>query len=232
MNRLMQRLNGLVLSLFITGFVFAQSATVDKVNMPTSTVRLAANQTQIQPLLLGSALPDAQVDRLDGSSVSLKQLTSRKPAVLVFYRGGWCPFCNLQLSSLQKITPQLKALGFTLYAISPDSAMTLREGSKDQTLDYELLSDARAQAMSALGIGYRVDDQMLATLKGYGIDIEKASGHTHRALPVPAVWIVDKQGLLQFSYIHPDYKVRAPGEAILAVAKAIADDKLSLKPSK
>ncbi len=191
---------------------------------------LATAPDQIRPLLLGSKLPDVALATLDGKPTTLKAQVGGKPTILVFYRGGWCPYCNLQLSDLRLITRQAEALGYRILAISPDRPAELTRTLGEDKLDYTLLSDAKADALRAFGIGFRVDDATYAQYKTYGIDLEKASGASHHALPVPSVFIFDNQSVLQFSYSHPDYKVRVPGAVVLAAAKAIAERKQVLKP--
>ena len=142
--------------------------------------------------------------------------------MIVFYRGGWCPYCNLQLSGLRLIEKDLQTLGYQLIAISPDRPEELRKTLGKDKLTYTLLSDSSAETMKAFGIAYRVDPATLKKYRGYGMDIEKASGEIHHALPVPAVYVVDGDGILQFSYVHPDYRVRVPAEVVLAAARAIA----------
>ncbi|MGB0133319.1 peroxiredoxin-like family protein [Dokdonella sp.] len=193
---------------------------------------LADSADAVCPILLGSAMPDVAMQTIDGKPTTLKQQVDGQPAILVFYRGGWCPYCNMQLSDLRLIAAETEALGYRLIAISPDLPGELGKTMTKDKLDYTLLSDSKADAMRAFGIGFRVDDATIEKYKGYGIDLEKASGENHHALPVPSVFIVDAAGVLQFSYVHPDYKVRVPGTVIMAAAKAIADRKHQVKPAR
>ena len=183
----------------------------------------------VAPLLLGNALPDVALRTLEGAPITSKAAGGGKPAALGLYRGGWCPYCNLQLSGLRLIRKDLDALGFQLIAISPDNPAELKKTLDKDALDYRLLSDSSAAAMRAFGIGYEVDPDMLTTLSGYGIDLERASGETHHVLPVPSVWLVDAEGTLQFSYVHPDYTVRLPEEVVLSAARSIQGQKHRLK---
>lgn len=186
---------------------------------------LAAAPDQVHPRLLGSRLPHVALRTLDGKATTLQAQVAGKPAVLVFYRGGWCPYCNLQLSELRLIQKDLEALGYQIIAISPDRPEELARTLDKDKLEYTLLSDSRADALKAFGIGYRVDAKTLAQYHSYGIDLTAASGQSQPVLPVPSVYIVDGQGELQFSYSHPDYRIRIPGSVVLAAAKAIAERK-------
>ena len=193
---------------------------------------VAESATKVQPILLGSRLPEANMSSLSGEPTTLAAATGGAPAVLVFYRGGWCPYCNVQLSGLRLIREPLQALGYQLIAISPDRPEALRESLANTELDYTLLSDAKAEAMTSFGLAFRVDAKTQELYRGYGIDLAAASGEDHGLLPVPAVFIVDSEGVLQFSYVHPDYKVRLPEAAILAAAEAIASQRHKVKPAR
>jgi peroxiredoxin len=193
---------------------------------------LAAAATDIRPLLLGSEAPDVALRAVDGKDVTLGQLLSGKPTVLVFYRGGWCPYCSLQLGNLRLIENDLVAAGYQLLAISPDRPEELRRTLDEQSITYTLVSDSSGAAMKAFGIGFVLDDATTAKYAGFGIDIDKASGESHHGLPVPSVFIVDGAGAIQFAYAHPDYRVRVPSEVVLAAAQAIAADKQKLQPKR
>lgn len=192
---------------------------------------LATAPDQIRPILLGSKMPDVKLTTLDGKPTTLKGQVGGKPAILVFYRGGWCPYCNLQLSELRLIQKQAEALGYRIFAISPDRPAELKATLGKDKLEYTLLSDSKADALRAFGIGYRLNDATYAKYKGFGMDLEdRSGGETHHALPVASVFIVDPDGVLQFSYSHPDFKVRVPASVVLAAAKAIAERKQFLHP--
>ena len=191
---------------------------------------LARGPDQVRPILLGSKMPNVPLRTVDGAATTLGAQVGGQPAILVFYRGGWCPYCNLQLSELRLIEDQAKALGYRMIAISPDRPEELSTTLDKADLTYTLLSDSQAEALKAFGIGFRLDDLTYLKYKAYGIDLEKAAGEKHRALPVPSVYIVDGEGVLQFGYSHPDYTIRIPGPVILAAAKAIAERSDRLKP--
>lgn len=212
-----------MLKAMITAVLMALSVATFAVD----TFPLSANK--VSPILLGSMLPDVNFLTIEGKEITLKAQLNGKPAIVVFYRGGWCPYCNLQLSGLRLIKKDLDALGYELIAISPDRPAELKASLDKLTLDYTLLSDAKALGVGAFGIGYKVDDVTFEKYKGYNIDLEKASGEKHHLLPVPSVFIADAEGKLQFSYVNPDYKARIPETVILEAAKVIAEKKQYLK---
>lgn len=174
----------------------------------------------VNPAKIGTMLPKLALVDLQNKPFDLNAAVAKAPTVLVFYRGGWCPFCNTQLAALGKIEPQLKTLGYRIIAVTPDAPAELSKTLGKQKLSYTLLSDARMSAARALGLAFRVDDATFKKYQGYGIDLEKSSGQTHHLLPVPAVYLVGKDGMLNFSYVNPNYKVRLNGDVLLAAAKA------------
>lgn len=184
---------------------------------------LADAPDQVHPILLGSKLPQVALRTVDGQPTTLQAQVGGKPAILVFYRGGWCPYCNLQLSRLRLIQHDVEALGYRIIAISPDRPEELAKTLGKDKLGYTLLSDSQADALKAFGIGYRVDAKTLAQYRSYGVDLVTASGQAHPVLPVPSVFIIDDRGEVQFGYSHPDYRVRIPASVVLAAAKAIAE---------
>lgn len=174
---------------------------------------------QINPIEVGAQMPDATVKTPTGEAVQLRALTDGKPTVLVFYRGGWCPYCNRHLAELGEIEPQLLALGYQIIALSTDDPAHTAEVAQTAGLNYQLLSDADMAASKAFGIAFRVDDATMAKLHSYKIDIEAASSQSHRLLPVPAFFVTDAAGTITYRHFNPDYSVRlAPDELLKAIA--------------
>lgn len=187
------------------------------VSLGLVSIRAAENA----PAKAGEAVPPAAVLTVEGERVDLRAWLGGRPTVLIFYRGGWCPYCTKHLAALAEIEDELRAAGFQLVALSPDRPEKLRAKPSHAGLGYALLSDRKAEAMRALGIAFRVEDALVATYKErYGIDLEADSGETHRLLPHPAVFVVDAAGVIRFAHVNPDYRVRLSGEDILAAARA------------
>ncbi len=175
----------------------------------------------VHPILVGAKVPAATLRTATGATFELGRELATGPAILVFFRGGWCPYCTAHLSQLQTLEPKLVELGYRILAISPDSPdASMKLAQKDVRLT--LLSDSAMAAASGFGIAYRVDPQTLAKLSGYGIDLEKASGMAHHQLPVPAVFVV-RDGVVRFQYVNPDYKTRLNPAVLEAAARAALD---------
>jgi len=175
---------------------------------------------EIKPLMIGQPIPDVSLVAADGKNVDLQAVAREQPLAIIFYRGGWCPYCNTHLGQLQQIEPSLRELGYRIIAISPDRLEKVSESIDKHNMTYTLLSDSSMAAAKAFGIAFEVDKPMLEKLATYTIDIEDASGKEHHLLPVPSVFLVGTDGIIDFVYANPDYTVRLEPEVLLAAAKA------------
>lgn len=193
---------------------FALFANAEGHGIPTSA-------DQIRPILVGQSLPSLPLLSSQGTSFNLKAQLEKKPALLIFYRGGWCPYCNTHLANLRKIEKELLGLGIDIYAISPDLPKFLRETGEKNKLPYTLLSDSLMASAKALGLAFQVDAETLKLYQSYNIDLERNSGQKHHLLPVPAALLVNTDGVVTFTFVAPNYKVRVDNDVILAAAKSL-----------
>lgn len=182
---------------------------------------IAKDAKATKPLKAGAAIPDLSLKNSEGDPISLASLHKEHPVVLVFFRGGWCPICTRHTAALIKAYPQVKELGAELVGISPDDTAHSKGNVAKNSIPFPILSDADVGAARAFGIAFRVDDQTLSQYKGFGIDLEKASGQQHHALPVPAVFIVDEAGKIVFAHSNPDYRERLDIGKILSELKKL-----------
>lgn len=185
----------------------------------TLSAEVVADAKDVSVIEAGSDVPNPTLTQVDGKSVSLKDLRGDTPTVVVFYRGGWCPYCNRQLSALQEVMPELKEKGWKLVALSPDKPEELKKTVEEQKLDYVLASDSRMEAAEAFGIAFQVDAPTIEKYKTYDIDLVKSSGQKHQQLPVPSVFLVNAEGQIIFVYSNPDYKTRLSPEELLKAAE-------------
>ena len=204
-------------TLTIAALLLSATCFVDESRAQT----IAASPETTSPLKIGLKMPEVTLQDSTGASYKLTESLANGPAILIFYRGGWCPYCNSQLREMGAIEPELLKLGYRMFAISSDSPADLAKTVDKNTLKYKLLSDTSMTATRALGLAYRVDAKTVAQYKEYGIDLSKSNN----LLPVPAVYLVGRDGIVDFSYVNPDYKTRVPGDLILAAAKIFAEKK-------
>jgi peroxiredoxin len=177
---------------------------------------------QVQPLAVGARAPVFSATTQDGVPRTFTPDSYRKPTVILFYRGGWCPYCNAQLSDLRLIEPKLRAHGFEIVFLSTDRPELLYSSLKAQDIHYTLLSDSHLDAARAFHIAYHVDDATRAKQRRYGVDLEATTGTKQHELPVPSVFIVDTSGIIRFVYSNPDYRVRLGAQALWAAAQPFA----------
>jgi len=155
------------------------------------------NPKEVNPVEVGSTAPNISLVRADGTPVQLHDLVAEHPGVFVFYRGGWCPYCNDHLSELGEVADELAELGYRIHALSADRPEKVSESAASGGVTYSLYSDASADAARAFGLAFAVDDGTYQKLLDYGIDLEDASGKEHHLLPVPAVFLIDRDGNLR-----------------------------------
>ncbi len=191
--------------------------------------RVAESAEDVHPLLVGMRGPDVTLTTVDGKPLRLYDLLERKPSVLVFYRGGWCPYCNLQLEQLRTIEQEVLNLGYQIVAVSADRPENAEKSIEKHDLKYTLLSDSSKAAAKAFGIAFRVDDKTLEAYKRFGINLAEASGVDDHVLPVPAVFIVGTDGVILFEYVNPNYKVRLNAQVLLAILKAENEESTTTK---
>jgi len=177
---------------------------------------------QVRPVLPGMQAPSFRLVDVDGETMDVDPATLEKPVVLTFYRGGWCPYCNMHLAELRTAESELAEMGFDVWFVSPDKPALLSEG-KDSGFGYRLFSDPEMNAARVLGIAFRLDDETFERYVGFGTNLNERSGDDHQALPAPATFIIGTDGKVQFSYVNPDYSVRLAPEVLLAAARAYVE---------
>lgn len=189
-----------------------------------SRTAIHASANEVQPLLPGMAAPAFNLRDASGAVVAFDPKQLQKPVILTFFRGGWCPYCNLHLSEMRKAEAELKELGFELWFISPDKPELLYESLEQPDIGYTVYSDSQLEAMRALGIAFKVSDEVNSKYLEYGIDLNESSGETHRALPAPSTFLIGTDGLIHFQYTNPDYTVRLHPTVLLAAAQALVNE--------
>ena len=163
----------------------------------------------------GQRAPDFDLPNANSERVTLSSLLERGPLVLTFYRGGWCPYCNIALRALQSQFPEIKRLGASLAAISPeipDQSLTTQE---KLALEFEVLSDADNVVARRFGLVYRVSDEARKTLLSLGRDLVAHNGTDAWELPVTATYVVARDGMIVFDHVDADYRVRLDPAAII-----------------
>ncbi len=179
---------------------------------------------QAQPLLSGMMAPAFNVQDVHGNDFLYDPTAMQKPLVLSFYRGGWCPFCNLHLSEMRHAEKELLELGFDVWFVSIDKPGVLAESLKEPDLGYTLFSDSKLEATRAFGLAFKITDELHERYLTMDIDLEAASGENHHVLPVPSTYIIGNDGVISFQYTNVNYRVRLHPDVLLAAARAYTKD--------
>ena len=187
-------------------------------------VPVAASAAEIHPLVAGDEAPFFTVETVDSERFDFDPRKLERPVVLISFRGGWCPFCNMHLSELRNAVPEISAMGVDVLFLSGDRAELLYESLGRETQDdinglgYTILSDANAQAAIALGIAFKASSSTIERRLDREQDIERSSMARHGVLPVPAVFAINREGMITYAYANADYKVRLPADELVAAA--------------
>ena len=191
-------------------------------------VPIAATADDIKPLREGQDAPRFTVETIGGDPYDFDPRNLERPAIVITFRGGWCPYCNMYLSELRHVMPEITEMELDLMFLSGDRAELLHSSLSAETqedidgLGYQLYSDANASAAMAFGIAFRAADSTMKRREAKGQDIEDSSMDLHGVLPVPAVFAIDSDGVIRYAYSNADYKVRLPADELLEVARTIA----------
>lgn len=176
---------------------------------------------KVQSLSVGMRAPVFTVRTTEGALRTFKPDGYKKPTIVLFYRGGWCPYCNTQLGDLRLVEPQLRDRGFEIVFLSTDQPQLMYSSLKTADIHYTLLSDNHLDAAQAFHIAYHLDEATIAKQREYGVDLEATTGTKLHELPVPSVFIIDTSGIIRFVYSNPDYTVRLGADALLAAAASL-----------
>jgi peroxiredoxin len=211
-----QQIKALIFLLLITlpGSLFAESQRND--------IHVDAND--VQPLLPGMKAPAFEVRNANGQAVEFNPEKMDQPLVLSFFRGGWCPYCNLHLAELRKAEEELESMGFAIWFISIDRPELLYESLDQPDIAYLVLSDSKLMATRAFGLAFQIPDDKVQKYLEHDIDLENASGETHHVLPAPSTFIIGIDGVIRFQYTNPNYSIRLHPDVLLAAARVYVND--------
>jgi len=165
-------------------------------------------QDKPEGLFIGSKAPDFKAKDQDGKDVRLKDLLKKGKVVLVFYRGYWCPYCNRELSRLQDSLSLIQEKGATVVAVSPEKPELIKQTVEKTKAAYPVIYDEGMKIMKGYEVEYELEETTLARYRSSGLDIEKNNGDNGKYLPVPAVYIIDKESNVTYRFFDTDYKKR------------------------
>ncbi|MUU77678.1 peroxiredoxin-like family protein [Winogradskyella endarachnes] len=174
-------------------------------------------------LKIGDKAIDFELPNAKGEVIALANLLEKGPVVVTFYRGSWCPYCNLQLRALQAKLNEIQALGASLVAISPevpDDSLTENEISK---MEFTVLSDQDAKVARQYGVAWEVPEFLMEHMRvDRGLDLKTINNGNANVLPIPATFILDTEGIVKWNYVNVDYRTRSEPDEIIEALKSMS----------
>ena len=184
--------------------------------------RLAAAETVAGTLKVGDKVPDFVLPNAEGKLVASAELLEKGPLVINFFRGDWCPFCRLMLQALNEALPAIAAAGGQLVALSPDTGGRLLQAKQRLNLSIEMLSDVDNGVALAFGVAFRAPEAYRKLVETYGTDLAERHGNPAWIIPIPAAFVVDRQGIVRYAFVEPGFVKRAEPGDIVAVLKQLS----------
>lgn len=188
--------------------------------MEAATAKLAATGITDQALQPGQTMPDFQLPDATGQQIRTSELRGKGLLLISFYRGNWCPYCNLELQALQACLDDITAQGATLVAISPESPDQSLSTQEKFDLKFPVLTDIGNQVARQFGLVFTLDESLRPIYDSFGIDIPTHNGDQTFELPVPATYLVAADGTVLNRFIDVDYRERLAPETALAWLQA------------
>lgn len=183
--------------------------------MHRATTELIASGAAQRALKAGDTVPAFTLADPEGNPVSSASLLSKGPLVMSFYRGVWCPYCNMELQALQETLPQFQALGASLIAISPQNPVNSRKSVRQNNLSFPILSDPHNDVAAAFGLRFALPDYLVDLYKSLKNDLPAFNGDPSWTLPMPARFVVGEDGTILYAEVNPDYTRRPEPEDML-----------------
>jgi peroxiredoxin len=184
--------------------------------------QLRADFALASAVSVDEAAPDFALPNAAGKSIVLKQLLRSGPVILTFYRGGWCPYCNIQLRAYQSILPQISASGARLVAISPQLPDNSLDTVNKNALTFDVLSDVRNEVARSYGLVYSLPEEIRAALRSNNKALPSINGDDSWELPVPATYVVARDQHVALAYIEVDYRKRLEPKALLTCLNSLS----------
>jgi peroxiredoxin len=185
--------------------------------MQRATDELIASGQAQRAKKAGDIAPEFTLLDSDGQPVSSGELLARGPLVISFYRGVWCPYCNLELQALQETLADITARGASLVAISPQTAPNSRKSQRDNKPGFPILSDVKSQVANAFGIRFALPPDLIEVYAGFGNDLPRINDDPAWVLPMPARYVVGTDGIIAYAEVNPDYTHRPDPSELLPV---------------
>jgi peroxiredoxin len=183
--------------------------------MHRATAELIASGQAAHALKAGDRAPSFSLPDSDGAIVDSAKLLKRGALVVTFYRGAWCPYCNLDLEAIEATAAEIRARGASLVAISPQMLANSRKTKQQIGLSFPILSDQDGRMAAAFGIRFRLPDDLIEVYRGFGVDLPIINGEPSWTLPMPARYVITRDGSVAYAEVNPDYTRRPDPSELL-----------------
>jgi peroxiredoxin len=187
-----------------------------------ATAELIASGQAERTLKAGDRAPAFTLPDADGVAVSSTDLLARGPLVLTFYRGVWCPYCNLDLQAIEAAANDIRGFGAALLAISPQTPANSRRSHRENKLSFPILSDHAGMVANTFGLRFRLPDYLIAIYKQFGVDLAVHNGEPSWTLPMPSRYVVGRDGVIAYAEVNPDYTRRPDPAELLPVLRRLS----------
>ncbi len=215
--------------MLLSGSLFAQSLEAElakkrnsgkappevKLVMQDATKKLQESGLAKKAIIRGKKAPDFNLESFKGGNFRLKDALKKGPVVVTFYRGGWCPYCNLQLKAYEARYNDFKKAGATVIAISPELPANAKETADANKVSFDLLYDKDNMVAKRYGLVFDVEEDLQKIYEGFGIDLKKSQGNDKWQLPLAATYVISKDATVLYSFVEADYTKRAEPQVLL-----------------
>jgi len=188
--------------------------------MDTTNEELIAQHIKDNALQIGAKVENFSLVNHNGESIELNDLLNKGPVIVSFYRGGWCPYCNLELKALNDYLAQFKTQSAQLIAISPQLPDETLSTKQKNELDFDVLSDVSNKVAKQFGLLFTLDERIQALYTQFGIDFEHYYGDKSFKLPLPATYVINQEGVITYAFLNEDYTLRAEPIDIMAALES------------
>jgi peroxiredoxin len=193
--------------------------------MRRATDELVASAQAQRARKAGDVAPEFTLNDYDGKPVSSSELLAKGPLVVSFYRGVWCPYCNLELQALQAALAEIAARGASLVAISPQTAANSRKSQRDNKLSFPILSDTKSEVANAFGIRFALQKYLIDVYRSFKNDLPAFNDDPSWVLPMPARYVIGTDGIIAYAEVNPDYTQRPDPSELLPVLDRLRGSK-------
>ena len=201
---------------------FLQKVDTETVStMSQATTELANSGIVNNSLKVGDTAPDFTLPAPTGKQVKLSELLQKGPVVINFYRGQWCPYCNLEIRAFQQLLPDFQQANAQVIAVSPELPDNSLSITEKHELAFPVLSDVGNVVARRYGLVFALAESLRPMYQGFGIDIPKSNGDDTYELPVPATYVIEPSGTIRYAYAEADYTLRAEPADVLAAVKSL-----------